>query len=61
LGLHQGKNGRVTTEVEVLIAIGEEMEEEFAKSANKQGVFLRLYFLNKNENLDNLECLECFV
>ncbi len=48
-------------EVHQLIAIRGEMEEEFAKSANKQGIFLRsIYFLNKNENLENLECLECF-
>jgi hypothetical protein len=42
-------------EVHQLIAIRGEMEEEFAKSANKQGIFFRsIYFLNKNENL------ECF-
>jgi hypothetical protein len=49
-------------EVHQLIAIREEMEEEFAKSANKQGFFFStsIYFFNKNENLENLECLECF-
>ena len=49
-------------EVHQLIAIRGEIEEEFAKLSNKQGKFSKNYnFFEQKINLENLQCLGCFV